>query len=128
MARQAGVDPAPNPADAGFAQAGRGLLVDPNSERASQQPAYAWNLARSIEPEYFVAIALCTHLGCIPTYRPEPGSVQPDWPGGFYCPYHGSKFDLAGRVFKNVPAPTNLVVPPYKYVDVQRILVGEDSG
>jgi ubiquinol-cytochrome c reductase iron-sulfur subunit len=101
------------------------LLLDPASKRTSQQPAYAQNGTRSIKPDYFVSVALCTHLGCIPTFRPEPGSVQPDWPGGFYCPCHGSKFDLAGRVFKGVPAPSNLVVPPYEFVGVQRILIGK---
>jgi ubiquinol-cytochrome c reductase iron-sulfur subunit len=101
------------------------LLLDPDSKRTSQQPGYAQNFARSIKPDYFVSVALCTHLGCIPTFRPEPGSVQPDWPGGFYCPCHGSKFDLAGRVFKGVPAPSNLVVPPYEYVGAQRILIGK---
>jgi ubiquinol-cytochrome c reductase iron-sulfur subunit len=105
-----------------------GLLLDPDSKRASQQPEYAQNRARSIKPDYFVSVALCTHLGCIPTFRPEPGSVQPDWPGGFYCPCHGSKFDLAGRVFKGVPAPSNLVVPPYEYVGAQRILIGKHGG
>jgi ubiquinol-cytochrome c reductase iron-sulfur subunit len=104
------------------------LLLDPNSERASQQPDYARNRARSIKPEYFVTVALCTHLGCVPTFTPEPGAVQPDWPGGFYCPCHGSKFDLAGRVFKAVPAPTNLVIPPYKYVGERHILIGEDGA
>jgi len=104
------------------------LLLDPNSERASQQPDYAQNRARSLKPEYFVTIALCTHLGCVPTFTPEPGAVQPDWPGGFYCPCHGSKFDLAGRVFKGVPAPTNLVIPPYKYAGESRVVIGEDSA
>lgn len=102
----------------------RGLLVDPDSKVHSQQPEYARNPMRSRWPEIFVALGLCTHLGCIPTFRPEPGSVQPDWPGGFYCPCHGSRFDLAGRVFRNVPAPTNLVVPPYDYVGGTRIVIG----
>jgi len=104
------------------------LLLDPESARTSQQPGFAQNRARAIKPEYFVTVALCTHLGCVPTFVPEPGTVQPDWPGGFYCPCHGSKFDLAGRVFKAVPAPTNLVIPPYKYVGETRILVGEGSA
>ena len=88
------------------------MLRDPHSEM-DQQPAYAKNEYRSVKPEYLVLIGICTHLGCVPTYRPELGSVQPDWPGGFFCPCHGSKFDMAGRVFKGVPAPLNLVVPPY---------------
>jgi len=104
------------------------LLLDPSSERASQQPGYARNRARSIKPEYFVTVALCTHLGCVPTFTPEPGTVQANWPGGFYCPCHGSKFDLAGRVFKAVPAPTNLVIPPYKYAGEARIVIGEDGA
>jgi len=104
------------------------MLLDPNSERTSQQPAYAQNRGRSIQPEYFVTVALCTHLGCVPTFTPEPGSVEPDWPGGFYCPCHGSKFDLAGRVFKAVPAPTNLVIPPYKYLGETRILIGAGTA
>ncbi|MGB6976125.1 MAG: ubiquinol-cytochrome c reductase iron-sulfur subunit [Gammaproteobacteria bacterium] len=100
------------------------LLRDPNSN-TDQQPPYARNLYRSIKPEYLVLVGVCTHLGCIPTYRPEPNSVQPDWPGGFFCTCHGSKFDMAGRVFKGVPAPINLLVPPYKFINDQEILVGE---
>ena len=102
----------------------RGLLADPDSKIRSQQPGYARNPARSRRPEIFVAVGLCTHLGCIPSFRPEPGSVQPDWPGGFYCPCHGSRFDLAGRVFKNVPAPTNLLVPEYRYAGDDRLVIG----
>lgn len=102
------------------------LLSDPHSEVSAQQPAYARNTARSIDGEVFVAIALCTHLGCVPGYYPQPGSIQPDWPGGFYCPCHGSKFDLAGRVFKGSPAPTNLVVPPHHYEGAGALVVGED--
>lgn len=90
----------------------------------SQQPAYARNVSRAIRPEIFVCIGLCTHLGCIPSYFPQPGAVQANWPGGFFCPCHGSKFDLAGRVFKNVPAPTNLVIPPYTYVGAASLLIG----
>ena len=86
-------------------------LTDPNSSVASQQPRYARNSTRSIRPDILVTVALCTHLGCVPSYRPDPGSVGADWPGGFYCPCHGSKFDLAGRVFKGSPAPINLLVP-----------------
>jgi len=106
------------------------LLVDPDSSVEAQQPSYAKNEARSIKPEMLVLVGICTHLGCSPTYRPElaPADMGPDWKGGFYCPCHGSKFDLAGRVFKNVPAPTNLVVPPYFYKSDDVILVGEDGG
>lgn len=103
-------------------------LVDPKS-LASQQPVYAKNATRSIRPEYLVVIGICTHLGCIPLYRPEVGAADlgPDWPGGFYCPCHGSKFDLAGRVVKNVPAPRNLDIPPHEYVSDTRLLIGKDS-
>lgn len=103
------------------------LLVDPNSTVATQQPSYAQNLARSIKPAILVLIGICTHLGCSPSPRLEAGAVSglsDNWPGGFFCPCHGSKFDLAGRVFKNVPAPTNLVVPPYSYLSDTRIIVG----
>lgn len=100
------------------------LLRDPSSEH-DQQPEYAHNEYRSIKPEYLVLIGLCTHLGCVPMYRPDVGSVEPSWPGGFFCPCHGSKFDLAGRVYKGVPAPLNLVVPPYSYLSDSIILVGE---
>lgn len=105
-----------------------GMLADPASEM-QQQPAYAKNAYRSIKPEYFVVIGICTHLGCSPLYRPEVGAADlgGDWPGGFFCPCHGSKFDMAGRVFSGMPAPTNLVVPPYRYVDDDTILVGEDG-
>ncbi len=105
------------------------LLADPKSGR-SDQPAYAKNLDRSVKPEILVLIGLCTHLGCIPTFRPTPGGADlgGSWPGGFFCPCHGSKFDLAGRVFKNVPAPTNLVVPPYHFATDTRLLVGVDPA
>ncbi len=101
-------------------------LVDPNSE-VPQQPPYCQNPARSIKPEYLVAIGICTHLGCSPTYRPEvaPDDMGPDWKGGFFCPCHGSRFDLAGRVFRNVPAPTNLVIPEHTYVSDETLLIGE---
>lgn len=105
----------------------RAELADPDSTVDSQQPQYARSPARSIRPEVLVTVALCTHLGCIPSYQPEPGSLQPGWPGGFYCPCHGSKFDLAGRVFKGSPAPTNLVVPPYSFVSPERLVIGRDS-
>ncbi|MGQ0546713.1 MAG: ubiquinol-cytochrome c reductase iron-sulfur subunit [Betaproteobacteria bacterium] len=104
-----------------------GELSDPRSEVSSQQPEYARNLTRSRRPELFVTVALCTHLGCVPSYRPEPGSLQPGWPGGFYCPCHGSKFDLAGRVFKGSPAPTNLVVPPHTFSSEDIVTIGADE-
>ena len=106
------------------------LLVDPGSATATQQPEYATNAERARKPELLVLIGICTHLGCSPTYRPEvaPADLGADWKGGFYCPCHGSRFDLAGRVFKNVPAPTNLVVPPHFYKTDETILVGEDGG
>jgi ubiquinol-cytochrome c reductase iron-sulfur subunit len=102
-------------------------LSDPTSSVSSQQPEYAQNATRSIEPEVLVTVALCTHLGCIPSYYPEPNSLQPDWPGGFYCPCHGSKFDLAGRVYRGSPAPTNLVVPPHRYLSPRTLLIGADG-
>ena len=103
------------------------LLSDPRSAVSSQQPEYAQNATRSIEPELLVTVALCTHLGCIPTYFPEPDSVQPGWPGGFYCPCHGSKFDLAGRVYRGSPAPTNLEIPPHRYLSPEVVLIGGDG-
>ena len=108
-------------------QSHRSELADPGSEVASQQPQYAANPGRSINPEIFVRVGLCTHLGCIPNFRPEPGSVQTDWPGGFYCPCHGSKFDLAGRVYSGSPAPTNLVVPRHSFIAADRLVIGRDS-
>lgn len=106
------------------------LLSDPDSEVVAQQPAYAQNVARATKAEYLVVIGYCTHLGCSPTYLPEgtPHNLGDDWKGGFFCPCHGSKFDLAGRVYKGVPAPTNLVVPPHHYLNDTLILVGEDGG
>jgi len=106
------------------------LLVDPDSAVEAQQPAYAKNTARSRKPEMLVLVGICTHLGCSPTYRPEiaPADLGASWKGGFYCPCHGSRFDLAGRVFKNVPAPTNLVVPPHFYKSDDLLLIGEDGG
>lgn len=103
-------------------------LADPMSNE-SVQPEYSKNALRSIKPEIFVAVGLCTHLGCSPTFRPEiaPSDLGPDWKGGFFCPCHGSWFDLAGRVFRGVPAPTNLEVPPYRYVNDNLIVIGEDS-
>lgn len=104
---------------------------DPSSE-VPQQPEYARNEYRSIKPEYLIVVGLCTHLGCSPTYVPgEEGQshgLQADWKGGFFCPCHGSRFDLAGRVYKDVPAPTNLMVPPHRYLGESRVLIGDDSA
>lgn len=102
-------------------------LVDPQSLTATQQPGYAQNPHRSIRPEYFVAVGLCTHLGCVPSFEPGVGSVEAGWPGGYFCPCHGSKFDLAGRVYRQVPAPTNLAVPPHRYLGDDAIEVGVDA-
>jgi ubiquinol-cytochrome c reductase iron-sulfur subunit len=104
-------------------------LVDPNSD-SSIQPEYCKNATRSIKPEYLVAVGICTHLGCSPTYRPEvaPPDLGPDWKGGFFCPCHGSRFDLAARVFQGSPAPTNLVIPKYSYLSDTLIRIGEDGG
>ena len=105
-------------------------VADPNS-RQPMQPAYAQNELRSIKPGYLVLVGICTHLGCSPTAKLEPGTAEgmgPNWTGGFFCPCHGSKFDLAGRVYKGVPAPVNLQVPPYTYLSDTRILIGQDSG
>ncbi len=107
-------------------------LVDPKSERkpSDQAPEYARNEARSIKPEYFVAVGICTHLGCSPSDKfqagPQP-SLPNDWAGGFFCPCHGSMFDLAGRVYKNVPAPDNLEVPPHMYLSDAKLLIGSDK-
>lgn len=103
-------------------------LRDPVSRIESQQPAYARNEYRSIRPEYLVVVALCTHLGCVPSFRPDvaPADLGSDWLGGYFCPCHGSRFDFAGRVFKGVPAPTNLVVPPHRYVSGRIIEIGVD--
>ncbi len=102
-------------------------LRDPESAVVSQQPAYAQNIHRSIDPEFLVLVPICTHLGCIPSFMPQAGSLDADWQGGFFCPCHGSKFDMAGRVYSGVPAPTNLVVPPYRIADDGLIVVGEDQ-
>lgn len=103
-------------------------LTDPQS-LSSDQPDYCKNPTRSIKPELWIATGVCTHLGCSPTFRPDlaPADLGPEWLGGFYCPCHGSKFDLAGRVYAGVPAPTNLVIPPHKYVTESRLLIGEDK-
>lgn len=104
-----------------------GQVVDPKSEKP-QQPPYAQNETRSIKPEYLVVEGVCTHLGCSPVFRKDiaPADLGPDWIGGFFCPCHGSKFDLAGRVYKAVPAPTNLVVPPHMYLSDNKLLIGSD--
>lgn len=103
-------------------------LRDPKSEQ-SEQPKYAQNAVRSLKPEYLVLVGVCTHLGCAPLSRFQPADAElgADWPGGFYCPCHGSKFDLAGRVFKDVPAPTNLKVPPYRFVTDDVVQIGVDA-
>jgi ubiquinol-cytochrome c reductase iron-sulfur subunit len=106
----------------------RDQLADPDSEVVEQQPDYAVNEGRSVRPEYLVIEGACTHLGCAPMPEFEMGSIEPDWSGGFFCPCHGSKFDLSGRVFKGVPAPTNLRVPPYRFVRDDLIMLGVDSG
>jgi ubiquinol-cytochrome c reductase iron-sulfur subunit len=102
-------------------------LRDPNSEVIEQQPEYARNETRSVKPEYLVVEGSCTHLGCAPL---EDFEVRPaeQWNGGFFCPCHGSKFDLAGRVHKGVPAPTNLRIPPHRFVRDDLILIGQDTG
>ncbi len=104
-----------------------GDLRDPASQLETQQPAYAANEYRSVRPEYLVVEGSCTHLGCAPLSDFEVRPAE-DWRGGFFCPCHGSKFDLAGRVYKGVPAPSNLRVPPYRFVRDDLILIGEDTG
>ena len=108
-----------------------GELADPNSDRtAFPTPEYAKNQTRSIKPEVLVAIGICTHLGCSPGDKFTPGaqpSLPDNWPGGFFCACHGSTFDLAGRVFKNKPAPDNLEVPPHMYLSDNKLLIGEDK-
>jgi ubiquinol-cytochrome c reductase iron-sulfur subunit len=103
-------------------------LRDPKSDN-SEQPTYCKNPERAIKAEYFVAVGICTHLGCSPTYRKEVAAADlgSDWLGGFFCPCHGSRFDLAGRVFKDVPAPTNLPIPPHAYLTDVRLVIGEDK-
>jgi ubiquinol-cytochrome c reductase iron-sulfur subunit len=103
------------------------ILRDPDSAEIDQQPEYAVNGTRSVRPEYLVVEGSCTHLGCAPI---EDFDVRPaeSWAGGFFCPCHGSKFDLAGRVYKGVPAPTNLRVPPHRFVRDDLLLIGQDSG
>ena len=108
------------------------LVADPNSQRKPDEltPEYARNEARAIKPEVFVTVGICSHLGCSPTARLQPGaqpSLPDDWLGGFLCPCHGSTFDMAGRVFKNKPAPDNLEVPPHMYLSETRLLIGVDK-
>ncbi len=107
-------------------------LADPGSEK-SKQPEYARNAARAVRPEFLVLLGVCTHLGCLPQNYFAPGAVpavglEADWTGGFFCPCHGSKFDLSGRVFAGVPAPTNLEIPPYSFADEQHIVIGLDPA
>lgn len=104
-------------------------LLDPQSKQP-QQPAYATNEHRSIKPEFLVAVGICTHLGCSPTDKLHIGADQgmpEDWPGGFLCPCHGSRFDLAGRVYQNMPAPSNLEIPPHQYISDTRLRIGEEG-
>jgi ubiquinol-cytochrome c reductase iron-sulfur subunit len=105
-------------------------LVDPKSEVESQTPAFAKKEFRSIRPEIGVLVGICTHLGCVPIHKPEvqPQPFDSNWKGGFFCPCHGSRYDLAGRVYKGVPAPKNLEVPPYKFVDDNHLVVGTAPG
>jgi ubiquinol-cytochrome c reductase iron-sulfur subunit len=104
-------------------------LADPNSAQI-QQPPYATNWHRSVKPEFGVLVGICTHLGCIPLFYPQPNATTPvaDWPGGYFCPCHGSKYDPAGRVFSGVPAPYNLPVPPYTFVSNTSIRIGENPS
>ena len=102
-------------------------LSDPDS-KVRQQPDYAENWHRSVKPEFAVLVGICTHLGCLPGYmpNPDPTTPAPNWPGGYFCPCHGSKYDLAGRVYTGVPAPYNLPVPPYRFVDDKTLRIGEN--
>ena len=104
-------------------------LTDANSDVSSQQPDYCKNATRSINPDYLIVVGICTHLGCSPTFRKEvaPADLGADWPGGWFCPCHGSRFDLAARVFNGSPAPTNLVIPPHKYLSASKVLIGDDK-
>jgi ubiquinol-cytochrome c reductase iron-sulfur subunit len=100
-------------------------LRDPHS-KAMQQPSYAKNWSRSLKPDYLVLVGICTHLGCIPGFQPAPGAIGPSWPGGWLCPCHGSRYDLAGRVFDGSPAPLNLPVPPYSFTSDTSIELGQN--
>ncbi len=106
-----------------------GQLADPSSEKPQQPEYIPGNSARSLRPEIMVMVGICTHLGCSPTYRPEvaPEDMGPEWLGGFFCPCHGSRFDLSGRVYAGVPAPTNLVIPPHSYLDDNTLVIGVDT-
>jgi len=107
-----------------------GKVADPRSERKKElTPEYARNEFRSIKPEYLVVVGICTHLGCSPVdkFKAQAEAFESDWKGGFYCPCHGSLFDLAGRVYKNKPAPDNLEVPPHKFLSDSKIVIGEDT-
>jgi len=103
-------------------------LRDPESKNAEQQPGYIKGDTRSIKPEIMVLVGICTHLGCSPLFKPEvvPQNFDADWKGGFFCPCHGSRFDMAGRVYKGVPAPDNLKVPPYRFLDDNHLMIGVD--
>jgi ubiquinol-cytochrome c reductase iron-sulfur subunit len=104
-------------------------LADPKSDK-NMQPEYAKNATRSIKPEILVAVGICTHLGCSPTEKFKTGAesgIDPSWPGGFLCPCHGSTFDLAGRVYKSMPAPDNLEIPPHMYLGDAKLIIGEDK-
>jgi ubiquinol-cytochrome c reductase iron-sulfur subunit len=104
-----------------------GILSDPDS-KVLQQPDYANNWHRSVSPEFAVMVGICTHLGCVPVFYPNPSAAdpQPNWPGGYLCPCHGSKYDLAGRVYSGVPAPYNLPVPPYRMLNAKTARIGEN--
>lgn len=103
-------------------------LSDPHLDVVSQQPSYCKNPTRSLKPNLLVLVGICTHLGCSPTAKLQTqGDMGENWNGGFFCPCHGSKFDLAGRVYKGSPAPINLVVPPHKYINENTLLIGEDN-
>ncbi len=104
-------------------------LIDPASDNSAQQPDYCKNPTRAINPRYLVVVGICTHLGCSPSYRPElaPADLGANWTGGWFCPCHGSRFDLAARVYSGSPAPTNLVIPPHKYLSETKVLIGEDQ-
>lgn len=105
-----------------------GLLLDPKSDNTDQQPEYAKNEYRSIKPEYMVLVAVCTHLGCAPEFIPDlrPQPFDPEWKGGYFCPCHKSKYDLAGRVYSGMPAPANLPVPPYHFENDNTVVIGVD--
>jgi ubiquinol-cytochrome c reductase iron-sulfur subunit len=107
-----------------------GLLLDPKSDNTDQQPDYAKNEWRSIKPEYLVLVAVCTHLGCAPEFVPElkPQPFDPNWKGGYFCPCHKSRYDLAGRVFQGMPAPANLPVPPYHFENDTTLVIGVDPS